>query len=315
MGVPIDLDEATSRLVLRAACLLLFDYELDVDRANDMVRHQRVLMGWLGNRVGRPSSVVPFAVGGRSKEMREHREAFYSNIRNIIATGKASRNQGTVLSALLAVRQRGQALSEQALCGHVAGLIGAGNDVTGASLSWALVYGAQNPDTFQALCSPQGDAHAYVLESIRLSSCAWSLTRVSTRDVTLSTDRHSTAVGRRSPVIVYLRGMNRSPAVWTEPNQFDPLRHATGGDSHRKAFIPFGLGARGCPGQQIAIAELEAAVPAIARRGRVVIEGDVAEDPLFAIRVRGGLRGRIEPLDTVRKISALHRVNSPPRGR
>jgi cytochrome P450 len=296
-GVPIDLDEATSRLVLRAACLLLFDYGLDFDRANDMVHHQRVLMGWLGDRIGRPSSVVPFVVGRRGREMHEHREAFYSNIRDIIARGKSNSDQETVLSALLAVRQSGVALSERALCGHVAGLIGAGNDVTGATLAWALVYGAQNPDAFRALRTPQGDAHAYVLESVRLSSCAWSLTRVPTREVSFSTDQHSTVVSRRSPVIVYLRGMNRSPAAWTEPNRFDPMRHATEGDSHRKSFIPFGLGVRGCPGQQIALAELEAAVPAIAERGRVIIDGPVAEDLVFAIRVRGGLRGRIEPFE------------------
>jgi len=297
-GVPIDLDEATSRLVLRAACLLLlFDYDLDFSRANDMVQHQRVLMGWLGDRIGRPSSVVPFVVGRKGREMHEHRDAFYSNIRDIISRAKSNDDQDTVLSALLAVRQRGAALSERALCGHVAGLIGAGNDVTGAPLAWALVYGAQNPEAFGALRTSQGDAHAFVLESIRLSSCAWSLTRVPTREVSLSTDKHSTVVGRRSPVIVYLRGMNRSLAVWTEPNRFDPMRHNVEGDSHRKSFIPFGLGVRGCPGQEIALAELEVAVPAIAARGRVIIDDHVAEDPLFAIRVRGGLRGRIEPVE------------------
>jgi cytochrome P450 len=295
VGVTIDLDEAASRVVLRAACFLLFDYELDFDRANEMVYHQRALMGWLGDKIGRPSSVVPFTLGRSGREMREHREAFYSNICCIIRNARSMNDHETVLSALLAVRKRGAALSERELCGQVAGLIGAGNEVTGATLAWALVYGAENPEAFQALRTPQGDPHSYVLESIRLSSCAWSLTRVPTRPVSLSAEGHSTIVSRRSPVIVYLRGMNRSPTVWAEPHRFDPGRHTAEGDSAKRSFIPFGLGTRGCPGQQIALAELESALSVIAQRGRVTIDGHVSEDPLFAIRARGGLRGRLEP--------------------
>ena len=296
-GVPIDLDEACSRLVLRAACLLLFDYELDHDRANTMVHHQRALMAWMGDRIGRPISVVPFVSGRSGREMRMHREAFYSGIKEIIRHRKSDPDQDTVMSALLSVRRRGSALSERALCGHVAGLVGAGNDVTGASLTWALVHGAQHPDEFRRLGASDADVRSYVLESIRLSSCAWSITRVPTREVTLSSGGRSTVVGRRSPAIVYLRGMNRSPSIWAEPERFNPARHSSERSSPRKEFIPFGLGARGCPGQQIALAELDAALPAIANRGRMAIEGDVTEDPLFAIRVRGGLRGRIEPYE------------------
>jgi cytochrome P450 len=297
LGVPIDLDEATSRLVLRAACVLLFDYELDYDRANEMVHHQRALMAWLGDRIGRPISVIPFAPGRAGRGMREHRDAFYSGIGEIIRHGRLATGQDTVMSTLLSIRQRGSVLSEQALCGHVAGLLGAGNDVTGASLSWALVHGAQNPGEFLGLGTSNGDVRSYVLESIRLSSCAWSLTRVPTRKVTLTPDGRSTEVGRRSPVIIYLRGMNRNPSVWADPERFNLARHSADEKSLRREFIPFGLGGRGCPGQQVALAELGAALPAIAQRGRMRIESDVMEDPLFAIRVRGGLRGRIEPIN------------------
>jgi len=98
-------------------------------------------------------------------------------------------------------------------------------------------------------------------------------------------------------VIVYLRGMNRSPPIEKELEHFDPARHATEGESRRRAFIPFGPGTRGCPGQQIALAELEAALPIIAKRGMIEIDGQVKEDLLFAIRVRGGLRGRDVPFE------------------
>jgi cytochrome P450 len=60
-------------------------------------------------------------------------------------------------------------------------------------------------------------------------------------------------------------------------------------------LLPFGLGPRGCIGQYLALAEMEAVLPALARRGDVVIDGDSDDDASFALRVRGGLRGRMVP--------------------
>ena len=59
----------------------------------------------------------------------------------------------------------------------------------------------------------------------------------------------------------------------------------------------FGLGPRGCIGQHLALAELNAVIPSLARRGDVSIDGPVVEDASFALRVRGGLRGRLVAVD------------------
>ena len=107
-----------------------------------------------------------------------------------------------------------------------------------------------------------------------------------------------TAAGRSIPVrrpgvvTVYLRGMQRDPAVWPDPLRFDPDRHQ--GEDRERAhhLIPFGLGPRGCIGQQLALAELRTIVPALARKGNVVISGLVEEDASFSLRPKGGLRGR-----------------------
>jgi cytochrome P450 len=57
-------------------------------------------------------------------------------------------------------------------------------------------------------------------------------------------------------------------------------------------LLPFGLGPRGCIGQQLALAEMYAVLPALARHGDVVVEQSVNENPRFALRVDGGLKGR-----------------------
>jgi cytochrome P450 len=121
----------------------------------------------------------------------------------------------------------------------------AGNEVTAATLSWALVYGAQRPQVFASMRASDEAVWHYVFETIRLSSCAWSFTRRPRRTVELMAGDIRATVKRNSAVLVYLRGMNRDAARWENPMEFDPLRHASDWEQQR-SFIPFGLGQRGC---------------------------------------------------------------------
>jgi cytochrome P450 len=90
---------------------------------------------------------------------------------------------------------------------------------------------------------------------------------------------------------VYLRGINRDANVWSDPMRFSPARHTTGEKEQSRSLLPFGLGPRGCIGQHMAMAEMSAALPVLARRGAVTVDGTITEDPNFALRVRGGLTG------------------------
>jgi cytochrome P450 len=100
-------------------------------------------------------------------------------------------------------------------------------------------------------------------------------------------------VRRGQVATIYLRGINRAGDTWSDPLRFDPARHDAGAKEQQRALLPFGLGPRGCIGQHMALVEMNAVVPALARRGNVVIEGDVTEDARFALRVGGGLTGRL----------------------
>ena len=96
---------------------------------------------------------------------------------------------------------------------------------------------------------------------------------------------------------VYLRAIFRDPDLWPDPLRFDPSRHDSDDKDARRALIPFGLGPRGCIGQHLAMAEMSAVLPALARRGDVVVDGDPVEHAEFSLRVLGGLRGRfVEPV-------------------
>jgi cytochrome P450 len=153
---------------------------------------------------------------------------------------------------------------------------------------------------------PSARTLPFVTESLRLNPAVWAILRTPTKaGVMLSAGDTTTRVRRGQLVNVYVRGINRDAAVWDEPMRFDPARHdpdarepgarapdAPGAKESRRALLPFGLGPRGCIGQHRALAEMIAVLPALARRGDVVIQGEAAVDAGFAMRVRGGLSGR-----------------------
>jgi cytochrome P450 len=75
--------------------------------------------------------------------------------------------------------------------------------------------------------------------------------------------------------------------------QFNPSRHGPAliTDQHHQ-LLAFGLGPRDCIGQHLAMAELMAVLPALARHGRITINEPVTEDANFSLRVQDGLTGQ-----------------------
>jgi cytochrome P450 len=198
-----------------------------------------------------------------------------------------------VLGTLLSARPGGRPLDPDALRGHVLGLFLAGNETTAAALSWMVAHGAREPAAWeQVRADPSRWTEPFVTETLRLTPAVWGIPRTPTRaGTTLAVDGGTQRVRRGQPATVNVRGLGRDPKQWPEPLRFDPARHETR-DASARALIPFGLGPRGCIGQHLALAELHAVLPALARHGDVEIEGEVVEDPQFALRIRGGLRGR-----------------------
>ena len=133
----------------------------------------------------------------------------------------------------------------------------------------------------------------FLSESLRLTPAVWGIPRNPTKaGVTVTVDGITTRVRRGQVVTVYVRGINRDAKRWTDPIRFDPSRHETAVKEQQRALLPFGLGPRGCIGQHLALAELHAVVPALARLGDVELSTAVEEDANFSLRTKHGLRGR-----------------------
>ena len=79
----------------------------------------------------------------------------------------------------------------------------------------------------------------------------------------------------------------------------------------QRALIPFGLGPRGCIGQHLAMAEMSAVLPVLARHGNISVEGTITEDPSFALRVRPQLKGRFTATGPTTEPGAAKAAGAP----
>jgi cytochrome P450 len=227
--------------------------------------------------------------------MRRHRAVLNAFADEVIDRAAARpHSDDDALGALLDARPAGKRLRPTQLRGHVLGLFLAGNETTAAALSWALVHGARSPEEWVKLRNdPKSRTEPYLDETLRLTPPVWGTSRTPTRAGTTLPSGDVTARVRRGQVAtVYLRAIHRDPRIWDDPLRFDPSRHLAAAKGSQRALLPFGLGPRGCIGQHLAMAEMIAALPALARHGSISVDGTIIEDPAFALRVRGDLRGR-----------------------
>ena len=291
----LDLELLMGRIALVIAAWVFLGEELDASYAHELADHQRHVVEWVGHRLGALSSGIPFAFGADARRMRQHRRALEQYVDGVVERVEHDRDRDdTVLGRLRSAHVAGRPLEPDAIRGHVLGLLFAGNETTAAALSWVLAYAAAYPDLWGDVRRDSTSADAFVSETLRLRPPAWGLTRTPTSGgATLPCQGASIRVRRPGVVTVYLRGIHRDAAVWPEPERFDPHR-APGADDQApgRNLIPFGLGPRGCIGQQLALAELRAVTPALARHGDVVVSSAPDEDASFSLRPAGGLRGR-----------------------
>uniref|UniRef100_A0A8C5FWD0 Docosahexaenoic acid omega-hydroxylase CYP4F3-like n=1 Tax=Gadus morhua TaxID=8049 RepID=A0A8C5FWD0_GADMO len=146
-----------------------------------------------------------------------------------------------------------------------------------------------------------------IKESLRLHSPVLAVTRQYTRDVDLPGNR---TVPKDTICLVSIYGTHHNPAVWSDPNEFNPLRFDPANTRERSsnAFIPFSSGPRNCIGQRFAMAELQVVVALTLLRFRLSLGSNpdtagtstgqgIRRLPQLVLRAEGGMWLRLELLD------------------
>jgi cytochrome P450 len=105
---------------------------------------------------------------------------------------------------------------------------------------------------------------ASLMEALRLFPLAWILSR----EVKKNDEVEGVAIPAKATVATSPYLLHRSERYWEHPDEFRPQRFAQGlpKDLARGAYLPFGLGARRCPGRSFALQALEITLEILEQR-------------------------------------------------
>ncbi|WP_395727713.1 cytochrome P450 [Nakamurella sp.] len=306
----VDLDEQTRRLTLRVIGRSVFGLDLG-ERAEQLGPHVHVLLGWLTARAQRPVRAPGRLPTPARHRMRRALAAVRSVIDEAITAARADPDGDAELIQLLlqsADPDTGRPLTDEQIRDELLVFLIAGHDTTSTTLAyslWALgrdpglqdrlagevaALGGRRPsvDDLPALALTTRVIH----ESLRICPPAPVIVRSAVQDAVVG----GYLIPAGTQVMVGVYAMHHDPALWADPDRFDPDRFATlrlAGDD-RWRYLPFGGGPRSCIGDHFAM--LEAALGLATIIGTARIDALDDEFPIalpFTLTAGGPVRARI----------------------
>jgi cytochrome P450 len=313
-GAPFDIVPELSRLTLSILGRCLFERDL-TDEADAVGGALRVVLHHTIDKLAALFPLPGVVPSPKNLRFRAALRALDRVVMSLIAERRRDGgDRGDLLSMLLAARDEdsGEGLSDQQLRDEVMTLLLAGHETTAMALSWTFYLLSLHPnarralekevDTPPALADGNGggaeDLHRLrytrmVLdESLRLYPPAWVVTRSADGPDEIG----GFAIPAGSRVLVSPYVTQHDPALWDDPEGFDPERfspeaQAAAAGRPRYAYFPFGGGPHLCIGAGFATMEATIVLATVARRLRLDLEPGrpVAIEPLVTLRPKPGI--------------------------
>jgi cytochrome P450 len=175
-----------------------------------------------------------------------------------------------LLSDLIAIEEEGDRLSTEEMSMLAEATLMAGTDTTRNQLACCVALFAEHPDQWALLAEQPELAPRAVEESMRYLGAVRATVRFASEDVVY----RDVLFPQGTIVSTFLAGANRDPDVWEHPNEFDITQE------RGTAQMTFGAGIHFCMGAALARAELQEALPLLARRmPGLARNGDVTWKP------------------------------------
>ena len=164
-------------------------------------------------------------------------------------------------------------------------LLVAGNETTTKMLTEMMRLLGENPGEWRAVKSDPSRIDRVVEETLRLSTPTQGMWRIVTRDVELG----GVHIPAGSRLVVVYSAANRDPAVFDEPDSFDPDR------PELKEHLAFGKGIHYCLGANLSRLEGRVALEELSRRLESFTLSDTNQFEYFpSFMLRGLTRLEIE---------------------
>ncbi len=172
-----------------------------------------------------------------------------------------------LLSHMIAAEEAGDRLSTDELVMMTEAVLMAGTDTTRNQLACSVALLAQHPDQWRMLADDPALAPRAVEETMRYLGAVAGTARVASEDI----EHRDVLFPAGTLVATSLATANRDPGVWPDPARFDITREPSNSPQ-----LTFGAGIHFCLGASLARAELQEALPLLARRLRdLELDGEI----------------------------------------
>ncbi|MFN2119475.1 MAG: cytochrome P450 [Anaerolineales bacterium] len=293
-GQPIDIAREMAALTLTITTRALFGVIL-----GDQVRE-------IGEMVNRAARFLEKPSDPRVKQSMDELNGVVAGI--IEERRRDFRDGGDLLSSMMMAHDGDGtgAMSDEELRNQVMTLMLAGYETTASALTWTWYLLSQNPSEHQRLQqevrtvlngrSPRyadlerlPQARNVFSEGLRLFPPAWTLGRRALGEDEIG--GYYVAPGTVIAICIYT--LQRHPAFWDRPDEFEPDRFtpANSAGRHRFAYIPFGAGPRQCIGNALGLMEGSLIIAHVAQHFelRLMPDTDVTPQAIFVLRPKRDL--------------------------
>jgi cytochrome P450 len=171
-------------------------------------------------------------------------------------TERRSDPRDDLLSDLIAIEEEGDRLSTEEMAMLAQAVLMAGTDTTRNQLACSVALFAEHPAQWELLAERPELAPRAVEESMRYLGAVRATVRFASEDVIY----RDVLFPQGTIVSTSLAGANRDSEIWEQPNEFDITQE------RGTAQMTFGSGIHFCLGAALARAELQEALPLLARR-------------------------------------------------
>jgi cytochrome P450 len=213
------------------------------------------------------------------KSVEEAQSEMSDYLREFVADRRKQPRQDLV-SELIEARDGQDRLDDAELLSLLGGLLFAGYDTTRNQLGVAMTIFSSHSEKWADLAAHPARAIPAVEEIMRFAGVVAAVPRITTEDVVI--EGYQVPAG--TFVSLSLAGANHDPDVYLDPYRFDPDA------DHPEPPIAFGGGPHHCLGANLARAEMQEALPLLARAMPAML---VAEAPQWRSPL-GGIAGPVQ---------------------